>query len=822
MKKISTKLSLVIIACSFVAIFLLGGISIARGHIIVRGDAKETLGWMARQYASQFSNELNMIENNVQEMEVHFKDTFDFERLKVDPSYLAEYETELAQYIFNFASKRSQGIAAWCYFNPELSDTPHDVYYVDGNGDNIPDRQNYIPLSYYDETPTPTDDKQWWYGPIEKKGGFWTNPYEWTLNNDEVIKVVSYAMPIFYEDELIAVIGTYYHFDEMYESITAIEVYENGYAALLNEKLDVIIHPNYESGTRYTSDNLQTVEAGKFAEVSAQIMKGKHGIGAYEENGSEQLTAYAKLSNGWTLMLMPKSDEMFAKVYTLTYQLLASVIFCMLLSVAASYIAGVSIAKPLRRVVAGAKKIGGGDLSVYIDINTKDEIKSVADSLNEMVISTKALQGELEKLAYYDDLTGIANKNLFLLTAAELIAAGKAEYAYIVLDINKFKLVNDIFGYAYGDLLLKHIAKTVSEEFCVEEAAARYTGDIFHILCKFSSDSRTALEERLKKLAEKIADYQFAHHADYRITMCFGIYVIENVNSKIEAMGDRASFALKQIKDTYTTATYFFNDAIRNRIIEEQEIENEMEAALANGEFKVYLQPKYSLDTEQMGGAEALVRWLHPKKGLISPVTFIPVFEKNKFITKLDLYMLEQVCRRLRKWIDMGKAPVVISVNQSRLHLHNPNYLGELTRILARYDISAKWIELEITESAFFEDTEKMIEVMNSLHELNFKISMDDFGSGYSSLNMLQDIAVDVLKIDKNFFNESSNSERGKKIVDNIISMADDLNIVVVAEGVETAEQVAFLKQTNCHLVQGYYFARPMPIEDFEDKYYTE
>ncbi|MEG0378702.1 MAG: HAMP domain-containing protein, partial [Eubacterium sp.] len=433
------------------AILVLGGISIFKSAQMVKSDSEDRLTWMARQYAAQFSNELNLIENNVQEMEVHVRDTFDLEQLKTNPNYLAAYEKELSDYIFNFASKRSLGIAAWCYFNPALSQTPHDVYYVDGNGDDIPDRQEYIPFSYYDHTPTPTDDKQWWYGPIETKAGFWTNPYEWTLKNDEVIKVVSYARPIFMEDQLVAVVGTYYHFDEMFQNITDIQVYENGYATLYNEKLDVIIDPDYTSGTRYTSDNLGTVENGKYAEISAQILKNNYGTLTYEEGNTEQLFAYSKLSNGWVLGIKPVKSEIYAGIYTLTVALLIAVLVCMILSVFAAYIMGYHITKPLRKVVASARKIGTGDLSVQVEVQTKDEIKTVADSLNEMVKHTKALQSELEYLAYYDDLTGMANKNLFKITAERLISHAEKQYAYVVLDINRFKVINDIFGYSCGD-----------------------------------------------------------------------------------------------------------------------------------------------------------------------------------------------------------------------------------------------------------------------------------------------------------------------------------------------------------------------------------
>ncbi|MEG0542810.1 MAG: HAMP domain-containing protein, partial [Angelakisella sp.] len=250
---------------------------------------------------------------------------------------LATYEEQLSEYIYNFAMKRTSGVSAWCYFNPELSDTPHDVYFADENGDGIPERQNHIPLEYYDSTPLPTDDKQWWYGPVQTGEGFWTNPYQWTLKNGEVIEVVSYAQPIYIEGKLIAVVGTYYHFGKMYNEIRSIKVCENGYASLFNEKLDA----------------------------------------------EHRLLAYSKLTNGWILGLSPPLSEIYVDIYSLFIKLLMAVIACMLLSIVAAWYMGRFISRPLMAVAEGAKRIGTGDLSVPITVSTKDEIRMVAQSLNE-------------------------------------------------------------------------------------------------------------------------------------------------------------------------------------------------------------------------------------------------------------------------------------------------------------------------------------------------------------------------------------------------------------------------------------------------------
>lgn len=250
----------------------------------------------------------------------------------------------------------------------------------------------------------------------------------------------------------------------------------------------------------------------------------------------------------------------------------------------------------------------------------------------------------------------------------------------------------------------------------------------------------------------------------------------------------------------------------------EEEIEKDMELALINQEFKVYLQPKYSLDTEQIVGAEALVRWIHSTKGIIPPDKFIPLFEKNGFIKQLDFYIFEEVCSVQKKWGENNIAleDIPISVNLSRIHMNESRLTLKLGEIIKQYGIEAKCLEIELTESAILDNIDSLIRIIEDIKKAGFAVSMDDFGSGYSSLNLLKDLLVDILKIDKEFLGEGGDDYRGKVILSNIIHMAKELKLITVAEGVETKEQVEFLKEVGCNIAQGYYYAKPMPISDFE------
>ena len=244
-----------------------------------------------------------------------------------------------------------------------------------------------------------------------------------------------------------------------------------------------------------------------------------------------------------------------------------------------------------------------------------------------------------------------------------------------------------------------------------------------------------------------------------------------------------------------------------------------MDYALEHGEFVMYLQPKYSISTAGVVGAEALVRWIHPEKGMLPPAEFISVFEKNGFIIKLDEYIWEQACKAIRGWIDSGVQPVPISVNISRVHLTDEKFIDVLDRLIEKYDIPKNMIETEITETV---ENAGDSEVIKRLKERGYMLLMDDFGSGYSSLNMLKSTPFDVIKIDRDFFSEFMLSDRGKKIISHTISMSKDIGLDMVAEGVETKEQAEFLKNCGCDVAQGFYYSKPVPINDFERLVYDD
>ena len=418
---------------------------------------------------------------------------------------------------------------------------------------------------------------------------------------------------------------------------------------------------------------------------------------------------------------------------------------------------------------------------------------------------------KIKKLAFTDKLTGIRNINAFKRDAEEALKNTRRNLAVIQVDIDKFKLINDSLGYHKGDILLKHVADTF-QKYIPNDIFCRVSNDNFAILLEY--DDIAYIISMMKQINNEIQNFYIIKNIQYNIVISSGIYLIKDRKEEIEAILDKANLAKDTIKGNHKSNYSFYDESLRNTLLEEKYIENSMYGALENQEFQVYLQPKYTLEDKNIGGAEALVRWKH-EGSMIYPNKFIPLFEKNGFIINLDMYVFEQVCYTIKKWLDKGIKPIPISVNVSRVQLNNPNFIDKFKKIVEKYKVPASLIELELTENTVLDNVDMLINIMNKLKTIGFKLSMDDFGSGYSSLNLLKEIPIDVLKIDKEFFN-SKEIERTEIVINNVIKMAKELNILVVAEGVEREEQVEILTNMKCNMAQGFFFAKPMPIEEFE------
>lgn len=419
-----------------------------------------------------------------------------------------------------------------------------------------------------------------------------------------------------------------------------------------------------------------------------------------------------------------------------------------------------------------------------------------------------------------DQLTGGKNKNRFYRDCEKISKKISPEkLAMVVLDIDKFKYINDRLGYDEGDRILVRIHKTLADCLDKEEPFARISEDNFACLLKNAPDKD--LEMRLHDVFTEF-NRRNSFFIKYPVNFSAGICRLGQCRGKFDAIDfttaiDRCKLAKKSIKNKHNSDVAFYDGKIREVSLREKDFENAMPQALENREFECYLQPKYGTNSREIVGAEALIRWNSKEFGFVCPGDFIPLAEKNGFVVELDFFILEEVCKMLRRWLDNGKTPIVISVNQSRLHINDDDYIWRLREIVDKYEIPYEYIELELTESVFTEDAERMIAIMKKLHEIGFKLSIDDFGSGYSSLNLLKDIPADVLKIDREFFNGTVNSKKGRAVISSVVDMAKNLEMNVISEGVETQDQIDFLKEIDCNMVQGFYFSKPMKLKDFDE-----
>ena len=424
-----------------------------------------------------------------------------------------------------------------------------------------------------------------------------------------------------------------------------------------------------------------------------------------------------------------------------------------------------------------------------------------------------AIEKSKVRFLKYDFLTGIYGQQKFYQATRELLdqRAG-ANFAFIHFDIDRFRIINTLYGSKEGDRLIHFVAGAIRKVMTAygRGTYGRLGGDVFGMCVPYEDGA--AIYHILEGIRAEIRK----HSVHYYLETCAGIYLVDDPDMEVAAMHDNAEIAAAQCKGQYMVHDVLYTEEIGQKVLREQHIIDEMDAALAEQQFIVYFQPKYQLKKMAPYGAEALVRWKKPSGEIVLPNEFIPIFERNGFITKLDYYVWEKVCQFIDSEFSQGRNPAPISVNVSRVNLYNPDFMDSLIDLIHRYHIPPHYLNLELTESVFSEDAELIQRAVNYLHDAGFTILMDDFGSGYSSLNILKDVDLDVLKIDMKFFSKGNTAEKGAKIIEAVIRMAESLDMMVIAEGVEEKHQVDFLNDLGCDYIQGYYFGRPMSQDQYE------
>ena len=419
------------------------------------------------------------------------------------------------------------------------------------------------------------------------------------------------------------------------------------------------------------------------------------------------------------------------------------------------------------------------------------------------------------KVIYTDMVTGGNNWLYFVKKGNQLLKKKSAasDYAVIYFKMRKYRSFCTCFGVREGEVLIERLYTALKKYVNRNEVMAYKQNSEFGLLLAYTN------EQQLCARIEGMFSALDAVLPRMKLYFVAGVYKVQRQDRDIEQLFNHAVLACDMLGEEAENRIVFFDVEMNKRRLWERKVEDDMDAALARHEFQVYLQPKISTAQEVLSGAEALVRWIHPQEGFIPPNKFIPIFERNGFILKLDDYMLEEISKQQALWIRQGRKVVPISVNVSRAHFAKEDLAEHICSIVDKYHVPHNVIELELTESAFFDDKEVLLQTVKKLRDAGFVVSMDDFGAGYSSLNSLKELQLDVLKLDADFFRGAEAADRGMLIVSEVIDLAKKLNMKIVAEGIETKEQVEFLTEQECDLIQGYFFAKPMPISEFEEKY---
>lgn len=595
--------------------------------------------------------------------------------------------------------------------------------------------------------------------------------------------IIIYATPFIVNERVEAVLFATQRIEEFQKVLAKYKISGEGFTAVLNKKDQLIVDTSREFFEPQDLKELFSFHGkeGLFLYnnlISALNADNSSGILSYitKETKEQKLISFEKISvlglEDWHLIFVVPS-----KVISVLQKkiFLGSLVFCFALLLSFALIL------------------------VFIEKREHEQRNAIFDA------------------AFKDDVTGGYNMARFRLEMSRILKEKpNQKFALVILDIDKFKLINDLYGFRQGDLVLNHVANVLTDNTDINkgEIFARVIGDIFLLLIDYKDDKD--ITNRLDKIYKAVQECYAVTDVHYSINTCFGVYkIVEDLPFFL--MLDRASLAKKTGKDSINKKYVFYDEETFKSVLQDKEIENSLFQALKNEEFELYFHPKCHFELGNICGAEVLTRWKNAKMGIVPPEQFIPIFERTGLIIKLDFYILEKVLKLLRSWIDEGITPCKLSVNLSRLHLKDELSLPKIKILLDLYKVPTDLLELEITESAVMNNTLEAKKFIDGLHAMGISVAMDDFGSGYSSLNVLKDLPFDTLKIDKEFLRDFGINPRTSSVLEGIVSMSKNLKTDIVAEGVETQDQADFLTSLKCDLAQGFLYYKPMPEEDFKN-----
>ncbi len=717
--------------------------------------------------------------------------------------YMKTYSDRLQEDFASVASYTSDVVTYYYCINPEICPTQHGFFYSRIGKTGFGERE---PLDASKLDPKDTKHTTWYYTPIKRGRPSWVGPYaEKSLSE---MLVFSYVVPIYKAGSLIGVLGMDIPLDALTQQVSSIRVYESGFASLLDQNGRVLYHPKMRPGT--------LPEISGRADLNEIIQQKDSGdrLIRYTSGGERRQMSFSTLSNGMKLVIVVPEAQLTASWTRLTRIILidAAVIiplFALLMLLVVSV-----LTKPLVRLTDASQKLADGDYEVELNYKGKDEVGKLTHSFVLMRDHLKEYIADLNRRIHTNDLTGLPNMRYFFKLADKerqrLRGEGKVPYI-LYFNLIGVKDFNRQYSFEEGDRLICEVAQILSRHYR-EECRSHFGRDHFVVV----TDGE-ALEEELQEIFAEVRGANGGNSLPIRV----GIYPDDMGDVNINAACDRAKFACDQMRGGYVSQYRYFDRSMQQEILNNRYFISHLDQALEENWIRVFYQPIVRAATGKVCDEEALSRWFDPEMGVMSPGDFIPILERARLIHKLDLYVLDQILKKIEMQKEAGMPVVPHSLNLSREDFDSCDIVEEVRRRVDEAGVGRDMLRIEITESIVGSDFEFMKEQILRFQGLGFQVWMDDFGSGYSALDVLQNIHFDQIKFDMLFMERFGENEESKIILTELLEMARELGIETVVEGIETEEQVEFLKKIGGTKLQGYYYCRPIPLEDIARRYRT-
>ncbi|MFW6295109.1 MAG: EAL domain-containing protein, partial [Halanaerobium sp.] len=584
---------------------------------------------------------------------------------------------------------------------------------------------------------------------------------------------------------------------------------EGIYSFLINDQGNIVAHPEMSNTNSHLFYNYSSFFNYEYSFID-NIKNQNQGNLTFSENEKEKHAFYQSIpgTNGWKIVSVLPQSYLQQSIDQVNNIIVIISIITILIAVILSFFLSNNIAKPIIQLKNTFQKGASGNLNIRSEIDSNDEIGEAAASFNQMMEVIK-------DLSYNDSLTGLPNINYFKKELQNYLDSEESKKFYLcAVGIDDFKSINDSFGHDIGDQILQKLANRLTNQIKENQLISRVGDEFYFYLEKSEVETKKTLQNKLNKVLNNINSNYFINENLIHLKSSMGVSIYPDDSKKVNRLLKNASLAMHAVKKNSSDKMAFYSLNIDRSVSEKKKLENQLAAALKNEEFILHYQSFNNGQNEKIVGFEALIRWQHPKKGIISPGVFIPLAEENGFIKDIGAWVLEKSCREIKELNDQFGSDYYLSVNVSPEQFIAQDFINTVKKALQKSGLKAQNLELEITERTTVENIDYTIELLEQLNQLGIRTSIDDFGTGYSSLNYIKKFAINTLKIDKSFVDDFLQNINNRAIVNTIITLAHNLNLKVVAEGVETKEQAEQLKNFGCDIIQGYYYSHPVPLQE--------